>query len=71
MVNSAVRAIVKVKRTPVRAILNTGANVSIITLPIVRKLCLIIGMPNRSKIIAVDKTKKNVISIVRNASLSI
>jgi len=54
-----------------RAVLNTGANISIVTLPIVRKLCLTMGMPDGSKIIAVDQTKKNVISIVRDAPLSI
>ncbi len=54
-----------------RAVLDTGANVSIVTLLIVKKLRLTMGMPDESKIIAVDQTKKNVISIVRDASLSI
>ncbi len=71
MANSAVRITVRIKRTPMRAVLDTGANVSIVTLPIVKKLRLIMGMSNGSKIIAVDQTKKNVISIVRDAPLSI
>src|SRR6266511_2568627 len=54
-----------------RAVLDTGANVSIVTLPVVKKLRLTMGMPNGSKIIAVDQTKKNVIGIVRDAPLSI
>src|SRR6266508_887872 len=71
MVNSAVRTTVRVKRTPMRAVLDTRANVSIITLPVVKKLCLTMGMPDGSKIIAVDQTKKNVIGIIRDAPLSI
>ena len=54
-----------------KAVLDTGANVSIVTLPIVKKLRLTMGMPDGSKIIAVDQTKKNVIGIVRDAPLSI
>src|SRR6266511_2972901 len=71
MANSAVRTTVRVKGTPMKAVLDTGANVSIVTLPVVKKLCLIMGMPDESKIIAVDQTKKNVIGIVRDAPLSI
>ena len=71
MANSAVRVIMRVKGTPMRAIMDTGANVSIITLPVVKKLRMIMGMPDGSKIIVVDQTKKNVISIVRDAPLSI
>ena len=54
-----------------RAVLDTRANVSIVTLPVIKKLHLTIGMPDGSKIIAIDQTKKNVISIVRNALISI
>jgi len=71
MANSAVRTTVRVKETPMRAILDTGTNVSVVTLPVVKKLCLTMGMPDGSKIIAVDQTKKNVIGIVRDAPLSI
>src|SRR6266511_3587511 len=71
MANSAVRTTVRIKGTPMKAVLDTGANVFIITLPVVKKLRLIIGMPDESKIIAVDQTKKNVIGIVKNAPLSI
>ena len=71
MANSAVRITVRVKGTLMRAVLDTGTNVSIITLPVVKKLRLTMGMPDGSKIIAVDQTKKNVISIIRDVSLSI
>ncbi len=71
MANSAVRTTVRIKGTPIRAILDTGANVSIVTLPVVKKLRLTMGMPDGSKIIVMDQTKKNVIGIVRDAPLSI
>ena len=71
MANLAIRITVRVKRTPMKAVLDTEANVSIITLLVVKKLRLTMGMPDRSKIIAVDQTKKNVIGIVRDAPLSI
>src|SRR6266498_1100708 len=71
MMNSAVRTVVRVKGIPMRAVLDTGANVSIVTLPVVKKLCLTMGMSDESKIIAVDQTKKNVIRILRDAPLSI
>src|SRR6266496_4357930 len=71
MANSAVRTTIRIKGTPIRAVLDTGANVSIVTLPVVKKLRLTMGIPDGSKIIAVDQTKKNVIVIVRDVSLSI
>ena len=71
MANSAVRTTVRVKGTPMRAVLDIGANVSIVTLPVVKKLRLTMGMPDGSKIVAMNQTKKNVIGIVRDASLSI
>ena len=71
MANLAVRTVVRVKGIPMRAVLDTGANVSIVTLPVVKKLCLTMGMSDESKIIAVDQTKKNVIRILRDAPLSI
>ncbi len=61
----------RVKGTPMRAVLNTEANVSIVTLPIVKKLRLTMEMPDRSKIIVVDQIKKNVISIIRDVPLLI
>ncbi len=71
MANSAVRTTVRVKGILMRAVLDTGTNVSIVILPTVKKLRLTIRVPDGSKIIAVDQTKKNVISIVRDASLLI
>ncbi len=54
-----------------KAVLDTEANVSIITLLVVKKLHLTMGLPDGSKIIAVDQTKKNIIGIVRDVPLSI
>src|SRR6266540_1206914 len=71
MANSAVKTTIRIKGTPMKAVLDTGANVSIVTLPVVKKLRLTMGLPDGSKIIAVDQTKKNVIGIVRDAPLSI
>ncbi len=71
MANSTVRVIVRVKGTLIKVIIDTGANVSIIILPVVKKLWMVMGMPDKSKIIAIDQIKKNVIDIVRDASLSI
>jgi len=71
MTNSAVRTTVRIKETPMKAVLDTKANVSIVTLLVVKKLRLTMGMPDGSKIIAVDQTKKSVIGIVRDAPLSI
>src|SRR6266542_828788 len=68
---TAEEAVVRIKGTPMRAVLDTGMNVSIITLLVVKKLRLIMGMPDGSKIIAVDQTKKNIISIIRDAPLLI
>jgi len=71
MANSAVRTTVRVKGTLMKAVLDTRANVSIIILPVVKKLHLIMGLPDGSKIIAVDQTKKSVIGIIKDAPLSI
>ena len=71
MANSAVRTTVRVKGTPMKAVLDTEANVSIVTLLVVKKLRLTMGLPDGSKIVAVNQTKKSVIGIVRNAPLSI
>jgi len=71
MANLAVRITVRVKGTLMRTVLDTEANVSIVILPIVKKLYLTMEMPDGSKIIAVDQTKKNVIGIIRDVSLSI
>ena len=54
MANSTIRAIVRVKETSMRAVLDTGANVLIVTLPIVKKLRLTMRMSDESKIIAID-----------------
>ncbi len=71
MANLAIRTIVRVKRTLIRVIMDTGANVSIVTLSVVKKLRMIMELPDGSRIIAVDQIKKNVISIVKETPLSI
>ncbi len=54
-----------------RAIMDTEANISIVTLSVVKKLWITIGVSDGSKIIAMDQTKKSVIGIIRDALLSI
>ena len=54
MVNSAVRTVVRVKKTPMRVIIDTKANISIVILLVIKKLRMTIGLPDGSKIIAVD-----------------
>jgi len=54
MTNLAVRAIVRVKGILMRAIIDIRANISIITLSVVKKLQITIGMPDENKIIAID-----------------
>ncbi len=71
MANSAVRIIIKIKRIPIKAIIDIKANIFIIIFLVIKKLKMIIGILNESRIIVIDQTKKNVIKIVRDASLSI
>ncbi len=51
--------------------MDTEANVSIIILSVIKKLQMIMIISDSSKIIAIDQTKKNVIGIVKDTSLSI
>ncbi len=66
MANLVVKTIVKVKKTLIKAIMNTKANIFIITLPIIKKLRMTTRMPNKNRIIAIDQIKKNIISIVKD-----
>jgi len=54
MANSAVKVIIKVKGIPIRVIIDIKTNIFIITLLVIKKLQIIIGMPDKSKIIAID-----------------
>ena len=54
MANSAVRTTVRVKGTLIKIVLDTGANVLIIILSVVKKLRLTMGMPDESKIITIN-----------------
>ncbi len=69
--NLVVKVIVKIKKILIRAIINIRTNVFIITLSVVKKLQMTIRMPDKSKIITVDQTKKNIINIMKDALLSI
>ena len=71
MMNLTVRTIVRVKGTLIKAIIDIRTNVSIIILLVVKKLRIIMRMPDGSKIIAIDQIKKNIISIMKNAFLLI
>ncbi len=71
MANLAVRVIVRVKEILIKAIIDIRANISIITLSVIKKLRITIRISDGSKIIAVDQIKKNVIGVIRDTSLSI
>ncbi len=68
---SAVRTTIRVKGHPVKAIVDSGASVSIVTLPIVKQLRLQMSPADSSSIIAVDQAKKKVLGFVRGAPLAI
>src|SRR6266498_3152156 len=68
---SAVRTTIRVKGHPVKAIVDSEASVSIITLPIVKQLRLQMSPADGSSIVAVDQAKKKVIGFVRGAPLAI
>ena len=59
------------KGHPVKAIVDSGASVSIITLPIVKQLRLQMSPADGSSIVAVDQAKRKVIGFVREALLAI
>src|SRR6266540_2091064 len=68
---SAVRTTIRVKGHPVNAIVDSGASVSIITLPIVKQLRLQMSPADGISIVAVDQAKKKVLGFVRGAPLAI
>src|SRR6266545_6819121 len=68
---SAVRTTIRVKGHSVKAIVDSEASVSIITLPIVKQLQLQMSSTDGSSIVAVDQAKKKVISFVQGAFLAI
>ncbi len=68
---SAVRTTIRVKGHPVKAIVDSGASVSIITLPIVKQLRLQMSPADGSSIVAVDQAKKKVLGFIRGAPLAI
>jgi len=71
MANLTIKAIVRVKEILMKTIIDTGINISIIILLVVKKLKMTIELSDRSQIIMVNQTKKNVIRIVRDVSFSI
>ena len=68
---SAVRTTIRVKGHSVKAIVDSEASVSIITLPIVKQLQLQMSSTDGSSIVAVDQAKKKVIGFVQKALLVI
>ena len=71
MANLTIKAIVRVKEILMKTIIDTGINISIIILLVVKKLKMTIELSDRSQIIMINQTKKNVIRIVRDVSFSI
>src|SRR6266498_1572219 len=68
---SAVQTTIRVKGHPVKVIVDSGASVSIITLPIVKQLRLQMSPADGSSIVVVDQAKKKVLSFIREAPLAI
>ena len=68
---TATRMTIKVKEYPVQIIINTEANISIITYPIIKKLQLAMGLVDSSQIIAIDQQRKMIKGIVKKALLAI
>ncbi len=71
MTNSAVRIVIRIKRILIKAIMDTEANIFIIILLVIKKLRMIMRISDKSKIIAINQIKKNVISIIKDASFFI
>jgi len=69
--DTAIRITVRVKGYPIKTIIDTKANVSIITYLIVKRLQLVIGSADGSQIIAVDQQKKTVKGVVKEVPLAI
>ena len=61
---SAVQTIIRVKGHLVKAIIDSGVSVSIITLSIVKQLQLQMSPADGSSIVAVDQAKKKVLGFV-------
>ena len=68
---SVIQTTIRVKDHLVKAIINSGASVFIIILPIVKQLQLAIIVIDGSNIVAVDQVKKKVIGFVKGAFLAI
>ena len=65
------RMTVRVKGHPIKTIIDTWANISIIIYPIVKRLQLAMRPADGSQIIAVDQQRKTVKGVVREAPLVI
>jgi len=68
---TAIKTTVRMKGHPIKTIINTGINVSIITYPIVKRLQLAIGPADGNQIIAIDQQKKTVKRVIKEAPLAI
>ena len=68
---TATRTTVRVKGHPIKIIIDTRANISIITYSIVKRLQLAMGLADGSQIIAVDQQRKTIKRVVREAPLAI
>ena len=66
-----VRTTIQVKGHPIKAIVDSGVSVSIITLSIVKQLRLQMSLADGSNIVTVNQAKKKVISFIKRALLTI
>ena len=68
---SVIQTTIRVKDHLVKAIINSGASVFIIILPIVKQLQLQMSLANGSSIVVVDQARKKIIGFMREALLII
>jgi len=69
--DTATRITVRMKEHPIKTIIDTEANVSIVIYPIIKRLQLAMRSTDDSQIIAVNQQRKTVKVVVREVSLAI
>jgi len=68
---SPCQIIVRLKGTPIKAIMDTGAVVSIVSTAVTKALELKYGRPDNIRLVAFNKTSSGVIGTIHNAPLAI
>ena len=68
---SPCQTIVRLKGTPIKAIMDTGAVASVVSTSIVKALKLNYGKPDNIRLAAFNKTSSGVLGTIQNAPLAI